>query len=164
MKIVVLTESVTLDFFDCGDPVRNNWLKSRANSNAQTDDTRTYLAIETNEPIGFYAITTGSILRATLPGSLRRNAPDPVSCVLLAQLAVALSHQGQGISRTLMIHAMTQAVTVSDIAGSRLLIVHPATPRLVTYYGNFGFIEIETTPVSIMVMTIQKTRSLLTAL
>jgi predicted N-acetyltransferase YhbS len=57
---------------------------------------------------GFYAITTGAIVRGVLSESMRRNAPDPVSSVLLAQRGVDISYHGQGIGRDLALHAMGQ--------------------------------------------------------
>jgi len=163
--ISVLSASHNVDEFDCGDPIRNSWLKTRAFSNHTNNDSRTYVVTQNGGQVcGFYAITTGSILRAALPGSLRRNAPDPVSCVILVQLGVTLSHQGQGLSRELMLHAMGQAVKVAEIVGCRLFVVHPATPRLTGYYKKFGFVEgVEMAPVSLMAMSLPKVRATLAA-
>jgi len=161
LKIFLLTAQHELEAFDCGDPVRNAWLKTRAVANASTDDTRTYVAIESDEIVGFYALTTASILRASLPGALRRNAPDPVACLLLAQFAIDKSRQGQGFSRPLMLHAWRQTAKIADLAGCRLLILHPARPELIGYYEKFGFTQIETTPLPIMAISLQKIRALL---
>ncbi len=121
------------------------------------------MAIEGGEVAGFYALTVGSIIRGGLPGALRRNAPDPVSCVLLAQLGVDVRFQGRGLSRELVLHAMGQAVKIADLAGCRLFMVHPARPELVGYYGKFGFVEVETTP-KVMVMSLVNARAVLDAL
>lgn len=90
--------------------------------------------------VGFYALAVGSVVRSLLPGALRRNAPDPVSTVVLAQLAVSTSHQGRGLSRSLVLHAMGQTLKVSEIAGCRVMVVHPATADLLGYYARFGFV------------------------
>lgn len=165
LQISLLNPSHDIETFDCGDPARNSWLQNRALSSQASDDSRTYIVASADaHVIGYYAITTGSIIRASLPGGLRRNAPDPVSCLLLAQLAVATSHQGQGLSITLVLHAMSQAVKVAEIAGCRLFAVHPATPALTAYYRKFGFIEIETAPRPLMAMSMQKARATLAAL
>jgi predicted N-acetyltransferase YhbS len=161
-RIALLAKFHDLENFDCGDPARNAWLQRRAAASQNSDDSRVYVATGDDAVvIGFYALTTGSILRATLPGALRRNAPDPVSCLLLAQLGVTASHQGQGISIKLVLHAMGQAIKVAEIAGCRLFIVHPATPGLVSYYGKFGFTEIEAQPLPVMAMSMAKLRVLM---
>jgi predicted N-acetyltransferase YhbS len=159
-QISLLGPSHIIEGFDCGDPARNAWLQNRAVSSQASDDSRAYVAAGADSRvIGFHAIATGAIIRAMLPGAIRRNAPDPVSCVLLAQLGVAVSHQGQGISITLVLHAMRQAARVAEIAGCRLLVVHPATPELAGYYRKFGFIDVETTPMPIMAMNMGKVRA-----
>jgi GNAT superfamily N-acetyltransferase len=161
--VTVLKDSHKVEDFDCGDPARNAWLCTRAFANQRTDDTRSYVAIECSRVIGFYAVTIGSILRSGVPTSLRKNAPDPIGCVLLAQLAVDLRYQGRGVSRQLVVHAMGQAIKISDLGGGRLFAVHPARPELESYYRKYGFIGPQTTP-PVMVMTMQKVRGTLAAI
>ena len=161
-EIVVLSEEHRVENFDCGDPARNSWLCTRAFSNQRSDDTRTYVALRGNEVVGFHALTVGSILRAAVPGPLRRNAADPVSYVLLAQLAVVTRHQRQGISGELIRHAMGQAARIAEIVGCRLFAVHPGRSGLVDYYRKFGFVPTETVP-PLMVISMQEVRRILNA-
>jgi ribosomal protein S18 acetylase RimI-like enzyme len=160
VHISLLNTSHNVEEFDCGDLARNAWLKTRAFTSHTNDDSRTYVLAENGTVLGFYAITTGSILRGALPGSMRRNAPDPVSGVLLAQLAVATSHQGQGLSRELILHAMGQVAKIAEITGCRLFFVHPSTPELTGYYIKSGFTKVETLPVPIMAMNLQMVRAI----
>lgn len=161
-KIVVLDETHCVEDFDCGEPARNSWLYTRAFSNQRSDDTRTYVALKDAEVVGFYALAVSSIVRSVLPGALRRNAVDPVSCILLAQIAVELRYQRQGISRELMLHAMAQAAKIAAMAGCRLFAVHPARFDLVGYYERFGFVSVATSP-ALMAMPLQKVRNILAA-
>jgi len=159
-----LGETDQLGGFDCGEPPRNRWLQDRSLASQRSDDAQTYVGkAQDGQVLGFYALTTGSILRALLPGSLRRNAPDHVSSVLLAQLAVDQRCQGHGLSRRLMIHAMGQATRIAAIAGCRLMIVHPASPALVAYYQNYGFLDVGTSP-PVMALSLQNIRITLAAL
>lgn len=160
--ISALSGNDDLSGFDCGDSDRNTWRQSRSLSGHQNDDSRTYLCRSTNGTvIGYYAIATSAIVRAPLPGRLKRNAPDPVSCILLAQLGVDKSCHGQGLGRELVIHAMRQAVLVAEIAGCRLLLVHPATDRAADWYRRFGFVLVEATPSSVMAMSLAQVRATL---
>jgi ribosomal protein S18 acetylase RimI-like enzyme len=144
-----------LDAFDCGDPARNDWLRRRAAASQASDDARTTLILtDLNEVAGFCAITVGSVLRDSLPGPLRRNAPNPVGCILLAQLGVALRFQGQGLGREMVLHAMHRAAEVAAIAGARLLVVQPSTPALRTYCAKFGLREAASDP-PLMAMSLQ---------
>jgi len=161
--VVIELLNTTHDFeaFDCGDPSRDAWLKARALANQVGDHTRTYAALEGNIVRGFCALTTTAILRETLPGKLRRNAPDMVSGVLLAQLAVDRPWQGQGLSKELVLHAMEKAVVIAGLAGTHLFVVHPATPALRGYYEKFGFTSVATTPGPVMVMPMATVRKVL---
>jgi predicted N-acetyltransferase YhbS len=161
--IVRLTADHCVEDFDCGEPARNSWLATRAFAGQNSDDSRTYVAIEDGHVIGFCALTVSSIVRDVLTGPTKRNAPDPVSCILLAQLAVDLPYQGKGerVGRDLVTHAMKQAVKISELGGGRLFAVHPARPDLVGYYQKYGFISVDTVP-PLMVMLMRKVRALLT--
>ncbi len=162
--ISVLTDAYQLSDFDCGEAAQNDWLKNRALRNSRSDDTRTYIiAGDDLNVAGFYAIATGAVIRGILPGGLRRNAPDPVSCVLLVQLGVSVSHQGQGLSRELVLHAMGQAVKIASIAGCRLFCLHPARPELVGFYQKFGFLEIDVSP-AMMAMSLASARAICAAI
>lgn len=150
--------------FDCGDTARNRWLTTMALASQQRDNARTYLNRDNHGAIrGFYAITTTSILRSLLHGQFKRNAPQTVGCLLLAQLGVDLSCQRKGLGRELVLHAMRQAVAVAEISGCRLFVVHSANPAVASWYRNFGFTEVDTTPGSLLVMSMHQVRALLAA-
>lgn len=157
-----LTDLHSVEDFDCGEPARNSWLCTRAFSNQKTDDTVTYVIADSKLVIGFYALTVSSIVHAQLSAAMRQNAPNPVGCVLLAQLAVGLPHQGKGLSRDLTLHAMANAVRISELAGCRLFGVHPARPDLEAFYRRFGFSMMKTDP-PLMVMAMKKARATLEA-
>jgi len=164
LHIEALRPSDELEDFDCGEPAQNLWLKSRAIQNQKNDDTRAYIGWLDGNIAGFFALGTSSVARGILPGSLRRNAPDPVGCVLLAQLGVAVAYQGRGLSGQLILHAMEQAERVAQIVGCRLFMVHPARSELVGYYRRFGFTEIFTNADLVMAMTMQNVRKALEAI
>ncbi len=161
LNVVPISPSDHLQDFDCGEAAQNTWLTTRALQSHRSDDSLTYLAYLGPQLAGFYALSTSSMIRNALPGSLRRNAPDPVSAVLLAQLAVAISHQGRGISRELLLHAMSQTLKISELAGCRLFIVHPARPELAAYYAKANFIPVP--GMSTMAMSLQTLRATLAA-
>jgi GNAT superfamily N-acetyltransferase len=163
LNVVPLSSSDHLLDIDCGEAAQNTWLSTRALQSHRSDDSRTYLAYLGPQLAGFYALSTSSMLRAALPGPLRRNAPDPVSAVLLAQLAVASAHQGRGISRELLLHAMAQTLKISDLAGCRLFIVHPAGSELTSYYAKANFTLLPGSPTLTMAMSLQTLRATLAA-
>lgn len=160
LTIETLTDAHDISDFDCGDPNRNHWLRVRALSNQRADDSRTYVMLAGAQVVGFYAIAPSSIVGSMLPRGLRHNAPDPVGCVLLAQMAVAKDRRGQGLGREIMLHAMRTAVRIADLGAGRLFVVHPARLELFGYYAKFEFREIATQP-AVMAMSMKQVRNLL---
>ena len=162
LVIAAVNDTHAVEAFNCGDPVRNSWLVKRALSNQQNDDTRTYVALDGMTVLAFHAITVGSVLRASFNAAMRKNAPDPVGCVLLGQLGVSVTVQKRGLGREMVLHAMRQASRIADLAGCRLFATHPASPNLAAYYGRFGFVSVDAIP-ALMAMRMSRVRALLGA-
>ena len=53
---------------------------------------------------------SGAVNVAAAPGRFRRNMPDPIPVVVLAQLAVDRTYQGQGLGRALVRDAAMRIV------------------------------------------------------
>ena len=87
--------------FSCGVEALDIYLKRFARQHAETNISRTYVAISGSTVGGFYGLAMSGIRRENLPGKyLTRfpNFPLPV-----ARLAVDLKHQGQGLLSDLSI-------------------------------------------------------------
>jgi hypothetical protein len=59
----------------------------------------TFVVGEENRVLGYYALASGSVSLARLPGKFRRNMPDPIPVVMLGRLAVDLSLARKGVGR-----------------------------------------------------------------
>ena len=75
----------THDFseFDCGEPALNTWLQQRALKN-ESRYSRTYVVCDDANVVAYVSIFAGSVERADAPKKMRRNAPDNITCPLLA--------------------------------------------------------------------------------
>ena len=113
--------------------------------------------------VAFYALSTAAVLRAALPGALRRNAPDPMPALLIGQLAVDLRYQGRGIGSALVHDAMRGAVRVSQFAGWRLLAVNPDGAQAASFWAKLDFVAVPGVSPALMVLTQTMVRRLLTA-
>ena len=93
-----------IQFFDCGKPSHNNWLKKKAlKAHRVGGSARTYVVCSpSNHVIGYYALATGSINQEDLLGKVKRNMPDPIPVILIARLAVDQNFKGQGIGSGLL--------------------------------------------------------------
>ena len=115
-------------------------------------DSRTFVVVRSGRVVAFYALTTASAARVGLPGPLRRNAPDPVPLMLLAQLAVDLEFRGQGLGRALLRDALTRIAAVSSQIGFRAVATHPIDDEAEAFYARYGFTAVPDASPRLMVL------------
>jgi len=127
------------DGFDSGNPVLDNWLAREAFRNEEAGASRTYVVRDAGRIVAYYSLATGGVERSGAPGGIRRNMPDPIPVMILARLAVARSHQGQGIGRALVRDALLRTVRASEIAGIRAVTVHAIDEQAAAFYRRLGF-------------------------
>jgi predicted N-acetyltransferase YhbS len=127
--------------FDCGRDELNDWLVRRALRSERERDARTYVTCETagGQVAGYYCLSAFSVVRSTAPGSLSRNAPDPVPAVLLGRLAVDRRFQGEQLGASLLHDAVLNATTAAERIGLRALIVDALDDAAAAFYVRHGF-------------------------
>jgi len=145
-----ITADHVLAEFDCGRPVLEGWLVSRALRNEQEGGLRTYVVSEDGKVIGYYCLAAGSVMRRAAPGRIRRNMPELIPVVLLDRLAVTRSHQGKGIARALVRDAVLRTLQAAEIAGIRVLLVDSLDEDAAAFYRNIGFVESPIDPLVLM--------------
>ena len=74
-----------VDNFDCGVPSLNEWLAHQALRNEVSGDSRIYVSIDAGSSLiaGYYSLSSWAVSRKESGGWLSRNAPEPVSVILL---------------------------------------------------------------------------------
>lgn len=152
-----------LQHFTSGQPSLDSWLRGRAFRNQESGDSRTFVAAETGRVTGFYALSTGAAARVGLPGSLRRNAPDPVPLLLLGQLAVDRDWQGRGLGAALLRDACRRAVSALGQVGFRALAAHPIDDAAASFYCRFGWTPIPDSRPPLLVLPMQRLLAALAA-
>lgn len=127
--------------FHCGNEELNNWLKEKARKNHILGASRTFVICspETNKVIGFYCLSMGGIDRATAPGSVRRNMPDPIPVIILGRLAIDVAHQRDGLGAELLRDAVLRANRVAGEVGTRAVLVHAISDEAQAFYLRHGF-------------------------
>ena len=136
-----LLDEDDLSGFCSGNSDNDAWLKERARRSIRDGTARVYvLPLASGEICGFYALSAHAVARVgTLVGSLRRNAPNPIPCTLLGQLAVDGRYQGEPAGARLLQDAILRASAASRIVASRALVVDPADEHAEGFYAHFGF-------------------------
>ena len=140
-RIRPLRDDDDVSGFSSGNNDNDTWLKERAHCAMRDGTARVYvLPLATGEICGFCALSTHAVARVgMLAGSLRRNAPNPIPCTLLGQLAVDERHQGKSAGARLLQDALRRATAASRIVASRALVVDPADEHAEGFYAHFGF-------------------------
>ena len=142
-----LEESDSLDGFDCGDEPLNSYLQKHAwNNQRKSSIGVTYVAVEEIAPrtvIGYFTLATASVPRDALPSRAVRGLPPyDLPMLLLARLAVDRRFRSRGLGQALLVEALRIAVSVSEQAGCRCVIVD-AYPSAMAWYEKYGFRPIE---------------------
>jgi len=129
--------------FRCGHDSLDDWLRRRALANESTGATRTFVTTPLGVPTvaGFYALAAGSVRTDSVTGRVRRNMPDPIPVVVLARLAVDVSHQGAGLGTSLLQDAIRRSVAAAQSVGMRAMLVHALTESAGEFYARLGFAE-----------------------
>lgn len=120
---VPLTADHDLSRFDCGEPVLDDWLKSRALKN-ESRFSRTYVVCDGNRVVAYACISAGAVERAAAPGRMRRNAPDAIPVSVIGRLAVSRAYAGRGLGAGMLADALRRIAAASRTIGIGAVLVH----------------------------------------
>jgi GNAT superfamily N-acetyltransferase len=146
-----LVGSHVLDEFDCVESSLDDWLRRRALPNQASGASRTFVVADAaGHVFGYYAMAAGAVAHQHASRSVKRNMPDPVPVMILARLAVDRRAQGIQLGGALLQDAVQRALTVSQNAGVRALLVHALHERAKQFYEHYGFQESPQHPLTLM--------------
>jgi GNAT superfamily N-acetyltransferase len=146
----LLTAAHDVSAFSCGKSSLDRWLKTRALSNQEKGFTVVMVVHEANRVIGYYGLAPTSIVPARLPRSIRTGQPpDPVPCLLLAQLATDQEWVGKGIGTGLLKHALLRCVAASRLIGGRALLVKAVDDEAAVFWRRWGFLPSTDDPLTL---------------
>ncbi len=139
--------------FDCGEQSLNEYLHQYASQDINRRITKVFVASPPEAPqqvIGYYGLSAGSLDANDLPKDLRRRLPRyPVPVVLLGRLAVAESHQGQGLGSILLADALQRIVQASQVMAVYAVLVDALNNRAAEFYQQFGFTPLPSQPLKL---------------
>jgi ribosomal protein S18 acetylase RimI-like enzyme len=125
--------------FDSGEVSLDDWPRRRAQANQLSGASRTYVVCEGAKVVGYYALASGAVANAAVPGRFRRNMPDPIPIAVLARLAVDRRQQGRGIGRALFRDAAHRVSHAAEAIGIRGILVHAISEEARRFYIALGF-------------------------
>lgn len=153
LRIEKLRRGHAVDAFDCGEPALNRFLQRHALQSQQSGASQTYLALDGDTVVGFHSLAVGQVEYADAAERLAKGlARHPVPVMILARLAIALTHQGKGLGAGLLKDAMTRTLSAADIAGIRAFVVHAKNDDARRFYERFDFLPSPTGPNHLFVL------------
>jgi GNAT superfamily N-acetyltransferase len=148
-----LSRGHDLSSFDCANVALNEWLVRFAWPNQQSDSAKTYVTLDGNRAVGYYALTTGSVHKHESPQRVAKGlANHPIGVVLLARLAVDQNQQGKGLGKALLFDALSRIAEAADIVGVRAVLVHAIDESARRFYLHFGFEESPIDPYQLLLL------------
>lgn len=139
--------------FDCGEPSLNQYLHRYASQDIRRRVNRVFIASPPDAPrqvIGYYSLSASSLAATGLPEKIRQRIPRyPVPVVLLGRLAIAISHQGNGLGSILIADALQRVAQASQILAVYALVVDALNERAAKYYRQIGFIPLPSQPLKL---------------
>lgn len=148
---LALAATHILGDFACGEASLDEWLKRRALTNQLSGASRTFVVANPDHCVfGYYAMAAGAVSHQAATSAVRRNMPDPVPVMILARLAVDHRAQGLKLGGALLQDAVNRAVTVSQNAGVRALLVHALHEPAKKFYEHYGFQASPLHPMTLM--------------
>jgi GNAT superfamily N-acetyltransferase len=139
-----------IENFDCGETSLNDWLKKRALKNDLADASRTYVVCCEDTVVAYYSLHLGCIQHSEAVRKIKRNMPDPIPTIVLGRLAVDKLHQGKGLARALIKDLFLRAIQVSELAGTKAVLVKALDDKVTAFYQSFGFVQSKSDPLLLM--------------
>src|SRR5690606_21806352 len=117
------------DGFVSGAMELDQWLTRYAWQNQRANNATTYVSLDGDQVVGYYAISVSVVEKEAAPSALAKAAPQQIPCILLARLAVDQRWQGYGLGAGLLRDALHRSVVISDSVGARAVLVHARDDR-----------------------------------
>jgi predicted GNAT family N-acyltransferase len=143
--------------FDCGVEALNSFLQTQARKEMERRSAVTYVLIDAakpNEVIGYYTLSSATVLLDTVPSDLatKLGRQQSVPTTLVGRLAIAASRQGEGLGAKLLWDALKRSEEKSREIGSVAVIVDAKDEKAATFYEKFGFRRVSEPPMRLFLM------------
>lgn len=138
--------------FDCGSVELNDYLKKTARQHVEKGLSKTFVLADDGAPervLGFLTLAICEVQAQALPPKLAKKYPQHVPAAKLARLAVAKDRQREGLGRLMMVHALQQAIRVSDSVGLIGFFVDAKNEDARRYYEQYGFMALPDNPLKL---------------
>lgn len=138
--------------FDCGSAELNDYLKKTARQHVEKGLSKTFVLVDDGAPeriLGFLTLAVCEVQAQSLPPKLAKKYPRHVPAAKLARLAVTKDRQREGFGGLMMVHALQQALRVSESVGIIGFFVDAKNEDARRYYERYGFVALPDSPLKL---------------
>lgn len=140
--------------FSCGVDALDEYLRRFAGQHAAANISRTYVATDGAEILGFYSLAMSGIRKENLPAKSVSRFPNfPLPVARLARLAVALRYQRQGLGELLLADALQRCLRLSAEIGMIGVVVDAKDEQARGWYERYEFERLPDSPLSLWLPT-----------
>lgn len=139
------------DKFDCGEPALNEYLRSYARQNDDSDVAKCFVAVDDNKRVlGYYTLSSAGVEFNDLPAAYTKHLPKyPVPAARIGRFAVDTSMQRKKLGARLLIDALQRVARVTGDMAVKVVVVDAKSERAKEFYLHFGFIELVDCPTAL---------------
>jgi predicted N-acetyltransferase YhbS len=149
-SIELLAPSHNRRGFTCGDNALDDYLRRFARQHAEAKISRTYVACEGENVLGYYSLAMSAIRKDELPQQYQTRFPNfPLPVARLARLAVDSRHQRQGLGELLLADALYRSFRLSEEIGMIGVVVDAKHEKAMAYYRRFEFESLPDSPLTL---------------
>ncbi|MDR0842050.1 MAG: GNAT family N-acetyltransferase [Acidobacteriota bacterium] len=140
--------------FECGVPELDCYLKNQAGQDMRRNLSSVFVLLKDDKDIvGYYTLSQNAVATQELPENVAKKLPSqrPISCTLLGRLAVDARHQGQGLGRVLLFHALKKAAAISGEIAAFAVVVDAKDLQAKKFYEKYNFLEMQHAPLRLFI-------------
>lgn len=148
--------------FSSGVESLDAYLATQASQDVRRKANAVFVLLRADEPrtvLGYFTLCAYGLVPGAVPAEARKHLPryPLVSATLIGRLAVATSHQGQGLGAALLARALRKAYESADVVGSSMVVVDAVDENAAEFYAAHGFIRLpESTRLVLPMQTIAR--------
>lgn len=133
--------------FSCGVEALDAYLKRHASQDMRRKANAVFVMVPLEAPsriVGYFTLCALALAQGEVPEATRKHLPryPLISATLIGRLAIARTHQGQGLGSLLLARALRKAYGNADVVGSSMVVVDAIDERAARFYEAHGFIRL----------------------
>lgn len=146
LEIEILQKFHDKGSFDSETPLLDKYIRTQASQDVKRDLSVCYvLAGDNKKVLGYYTLSSNSIIRDELPEDLVKRLPlsyRDLPTILLGRLAVDKEQKGKRYGEILLMDALERSLRLGDQLGILAVVVDPIDEQATRFYKRYGFIVI----------------------